>query len=168
MPLLPVRNLAERGILKDPSPYDIPPNAFTGGSNVRFEAGKARRAPIVRTISSTLSADPQFCVGYRPSTGFDAVYYAGQLGTLWRLADGIEYNVTPSGRTPATSPLSWNSTFLGDVLYVNRPSHTPAALLPTASSFVELPNWNSTWRRSEERRVGKERRARRSLHQYNT
>lgn len=146
MPLLPVRNLAERGILKDPSPYDIPPNAFTGGSNVRFEVGKARRAPIFRTISSTLSADPQFCVGYRPSTGFDAVYYAGQDGSLWRLAAGLSVDVTPAGRVLGSTPAAYNSTFLGDVLYINRPSHTPAAFLPAASQFVELPHWDSTWR----------------------
>ncbi len=68
MPTLPVRNLAERGLLLDPHPYDLPINAFTSGSNVRFENGKARRAPIFRLVQAALPVAPQFIAAARPAT----------------------------------------------------------------------------------------------------
>lgn len=144
MPILPVRNLAERGIVLDVHPYDLPTNAFSGGSNVRFAAGKASRAPIFRTVSEV--PDPQTVVGYRPSSGFDLLYTGGVDGALSQVSGSTVTDVTPTGRTLGTSPLSWTHAFLGDVLYMNRPDFVPAALLPAATDFVNLAEWDSTWR----------------------
>jgi hypothetical protein len=143
---IPVRNLAERGILRDPHPYDLPPNAFTNGSNVRFEVGKARRAPIFRTVQADLSKDPQHVVGYQPSTGFDVTFVGCQDGSILKLNDSTLTDVTPTGRALGSSAAPWTSTFSGDVLYLNRPSHVPAALRPADSRFVALPNWDATHR----------------------
>lgn len=145
MPVIPIRNLAERGILTDPQPYDLPSNAFTAGSNVRFEVGTATRAPVFRRIAA-LTVDPHTVVGYRPTTGFDLLFVGGQDGSITRVSAGASVDVTPVDREPATSLRAWTATFLGDVLYLNRPSHTPAAFLPGADEFVELAAWEPDWR----------------------
>lgn len=140
---IPVRNLAERGIVTDIPAWDLPPNAFSNGSNVRFLGGKVGRTPVFRTLSTPLEADPQTLVGYRPSSGYDLVIYGGADGSIY---DTLGNDRTPPGRVLSTDARPWTSCFLGDVLYLNRPSHVPAALLIDAPTFVDLDAWDASWR----------------------
>ena len=77
MATIPVRGLAAKGILRDPSPYQLDLDAFSGGMNMRFHANKAERAPIFRTVFDQLPEEPLFCVGLEPPTGQDTVIIAG-------------------------------------------------------------------------------------------
>lgn len=222
MPTVPVRGLAEKGILHDPSPYELDLNAWSAGTNIRFHANKVERAPVFRTVIDTLVEEPTFVVGLEPSTGYDTVmvcgadgrvfqYGSGQLtevskpnlaapvitvpGTLYVTAPAVTFSAAPSGGvtavgvshltggvvssityttpgegylvaptitiaagpgttahatvalayTPATDPRAWTSTFLGDVLYLNRPDQAPQYFGPQSTQFATLPNMETTW-----------------------
>lgn len=140
----PVRNLAERGICPDVPSWDLPPNAFSIGSNVRFKDGRVSRSPVFRTLrSSELTGSPQTVVGYRPSTGFDLVFVGYQNGAI---TDQFGVDMTPEDRELLSDQRPWTTTLQGDVLYMNRPSHVPAVLLPQATQFIDLPNWATNQR----------------------
>jgi hypothetical protein len=143
---IPVRNLAERGLLPDPHPYDLPTNAFTAGSNIRFEVGKVRRAPVFRSVRKDLPKTPAFVVGYRSTSSFDTVFTAASDGAITSIRDDLVADVTPTDRTTAAADQAWTSCYLGDVLYLNTPSQPPAAFRPTDNKFVTLPEWDPTWR----------------------
>ncbi len=142
---VPFRGLADKGILRDPAPYQLDLNAWSRGSNVRFHGNGAEAAPIFRTVQDALPDIPQFCIGYRPPSGFDSVYFAGTTGRLWSYSSGAVTEVTQSGWVPASDPRAWTGTFLADVLYLNHPNTVPVALLPSSSQFVTLTGWSSSW-----------------------
>lgn len=170
MATLPFRDLAQRGILRDPSPYQVDLNAWTGGSNMRFSSGKAMRGPIWRSVVDDLIADTapivtpstgvgqpatsvpgasgsaRHVIGYKPSTGFDVVYTVNDDRSLYKFANGVLTNVSETGFSGYTDARAFTHAFLGDVLYVNRPDAVPRYLAPGMAAFAPLPNWPSTSR----------------------
>lgn len=145
MATIPIRGLAAKGILHDPSPYQLDMDAWSAGANVRFHANKAERAPIFRSVYETLPEEPVFCVGMEPSSGYDTVVIAMTDGKVYQYASGGITNISPSGYTPATDPRAYTSTQLGDVLYLNRPNQAPQYFGPTSTTFLTLPHMDSTW-----------------------
>ena len=86
---IPIRNLGSLGILMDPGPYDLPPNAFSSGINVRFNAKKLSRGPAFRTLKSAVSVTaPRFVLGVPPASGEDAIIYADNNGKVFRFSGG--------------------------------------------------------------------------------
>src|SRR5579863_3673628 len=101
MATLPVRQLGQAGIITDAAPESLPPNAWSGGINVRFTSNKVQRAPIHRLMKSGLSATtPVFCYGLYTQDGYDSVIYCNNDGTIYQLSSGTETNITQSGHTP--------------------------------------------------------------------
>lgn len=145
MAIVPFRGLAERGILRDPAAYQLDLNAWSGGSGVRFHSNKAMRAQVLRTVSP-LAFAPRHTVGYRPSTGYDSVFLFSPDGHSYRYTSGGVSSVSPSGYVGHTTEASFNSTALGDVLYVNRPDAVPTYFGPFSTTFLPLPNWDASWR----------------------
>lgn len=242
--IIPVRGLADKGILRDPSPYELDMDAWSAGANVRIHANKVERAPVFRAVYDPLPEEPRFCVGYEPSTGYDIVVTIGVDGRLFQYnagnlnevsAFGIESgNITitnggtgyssgsppavtfsaPSGGSggvnpraavgtavvngsgvvtsititdpgyypygsaaptvsihaptsgttatatcviefvPATTPYTFTTTFLGDVLYVNNFAQTPQYYGPASSEFHNLPNMECAWKARSVRTFG--------------
>jgi hypothetical protein len=58
MPIFPVRDLAQKGILRDPSPYQLDLNAWSKRKGVRFHANKVQSAPIFRVAQDNLPEEP--------------------------------------------------------------------------------------------------------------
>lgn len=126
MPNFPVRDLASKGILRDPSPYQLDLSAFSNGKNVLFHANKVQAAPIFRTINDTLPQQPVFVAGYEPSSGYDAIFVVGGDGSIQKyqnltLSDvsandsvgPIHMVVGGSGYVQATPPAVTFSTAAG-------------------------------------------------------
>ena len=146
MAIIPVRGLAAKGILRDPSAYQLDLDAWSNGSNVRFHANKAERSPIWRTLLDSLAEEPVFCVGVEPiSSGYDSVFFMGADGRLWTYGANTLTEVTEVSHVNATDPRATTSTFLGQVLYVNRPDGPPRYFGPTSTQFATLPNMETTW-----------------------
>lgn len=97
MTIVPFRNLAQLGILADPNPYELPPNAWSSGLNVRFAAGRAMRAPTWKLVQDALPFTPISAAAYLPTTMTDAVIMADITGRLWQYVNGTVTEVTPSG-----------------------------------------------------------------------
>lgn len=95
MPIFPVRDLASKGILRDPSAYQLDLSAFSNGKGVLFHANKVQSAPIFRTIS-VLSADqPVLVAGYEPASGYDAIFVMGLAGSIQLYQDLTLTDVSP-------------------------------------------------------------------------
>lgn len=146
MPTIPFRGLGTKGILRDVHAYDLPLSAWSGGSNVRFDNSKAMRSPVFRKVFSPLPASPAFCATLRPSTGYDQVIIGAQDGRLYRYVSGGLEDVSADTLTPATSGEPFTSAYLGDVLYLNRPTHAPRFYGPNSTKFAPLPAWDASWR----------------------
>lgn len=145
MAILPLRDLGRVGIIKDIDPYDLPPNAFSSGVNVRFANGTIQRGPVFRTIRS-LTKEASFVDGLTPLTGLDYVAVGYTDGTLVRIAGSTVTDITASGWSPSSIPTQWTSTNLSDVYYTNREDRVPWYMARGGTSMAAIPGWTSTWR----------------------
>jgi len=145
MSILPIRQMGTVGIIKDIDPFDLPPNAFDAGLNVRFANGVMTRGPVFRSITS-LSKDPAFVDGLTPLTGLDYIVLGYQDGTITKTAGPTTIDITASGWTPSSTPVQWTSTNLSDVYYVNREDRVPWYMVRNGTQMAAIPGWTSTWR----------------------
>lgn len=148
MVTLPVRGLAQQGIIRDIAPYDLPLNAWSGGTNVRFANGKACRAPVFRTASAlTPLTDGAGVVSYKPTSGYDSLFGldSGGSAALWTPGSGMS-DVSGVGFTPSVAATQHTSCTLSDILYIARGTHLPRYWGAASSVFATLPNWPGTYK----------------------
>ena len=155
MPLLPIRNLGAAGVITDVDPFNLPFNAFTRAKNVRFSDGNVERSPVFRTAydyTSSSTKVPSFVFGLSNPGTFDTVLIVNQDFSVEEFANGAVSSVHTDTQSSSTAPVT--GTTLASVEYLNRPSRVPIARAPTASTFSNLANWDSTWRTSSLRSFG--------------
>lgn len=145
MPIIPIRNLGQTGVVTDNSAYNIPLTGFSAGFNVRFDEGRVSRAPIFRTIKDSLGFTPRFAYGIVPATGFDTVIMVSDAWQINEYASGTVLDVSGS-ITGTSDPRPYTGTSLADVTYINRVDRIPVYRSSTGTNFADLPNWDSTHR----------------------
>lgn len=98
MAILPFRGLAEKGILHDPSPYQLDLDAWSEGAGIRFHGNKAMRAPIFRAVVESLSDTPAYCNSHTPASGYDSVFISFEDGKTSAYSNGSTTDITPTGK----------------------------------------------------------------------
>lgn len=147
--LFPLKGLGALGILPDPEPYNLPPQAFSSGKNARYVDGAIVHAPVYRSIDTLTHSTPRFVTTNTPSAGnFDDIFTAYLSGRVYRWANGVETNYSITGYSDSSSESNFSSCSLGTVQYINREDREPWSLSSSDSEFKELLNWNSQWRTS--------------------
>jgi hypothetical protein len=147
MPIVPVRTLGRLGVIKDVPPWELPPDAWSAGNNIRFDSGKLMRGPAYRLVEDTLaSTDPHLLFPVYPDGAPEYLIICAKNGRMYKWVAGTETDFTPGGFSNTDSTLPFTACQVGDVVYVNRETAVPYSLLPSASNFTTLANWDSTWR----------------------
>lgn len=158
MPIFPIRNLSKYGIVNDVDPYSLPPEAFSGGVNVRFKNGSVLRAPVFRTVTNSLTnASPRFVSSNTPTTGYDAVMLGFLNGRVTSWKSGTETDLSVTAYANANAEAPFTACHLGDVYYVNRNDRTPWALRTSDTIFQKLDtldNWPANYFANILRSVG--------------
>ena len=78
MPLVPVNDLGKAGIIQDIPPYNLPPNAWSGGNNVRFLDNGVEKVSGYEAIMATVPFAPYYIHPYNTA---DNTYYWLAYGT---------------------------------------------------------------------------------------
>lgn len=146
MPNLPIRNLGQVGVVTDVNPYDLPINGISKGNNVRFKDGSIMRSNVFRSVLNTTTSTPVFTFAIRQTGDFDRIGIADRNGNIYTYRNEVETNVTPSSWTASTADNPHTYAYLQNLAYLNRPDHVPWYFTATSSTFLALPNWDSTWR----------------------
>ena len=60
MALIPVNNVGEVGIVKDINPWELPPNVWSDGNNVRAEHGAITKSPGYAEVMNTVPVAPLY------------------------------------------------------------------------------------------------------------
>ena len=58
MALIPIDNVGETGIVKDINPWQLPPNVWSEGNNVRSEHGAIQKSPGYLEVMESCPIDP--------------------------------------------------------------------------------------------------------------
>ena len=97
MAIVQFRGLAQLGQQMDPEPYELGLTAWSGGSNMRFHANKAERAPAFKVQYDQLPFQPAFIAAYRPANNSDTPMLLDNVGTIYQAVQtaGVS-NVTPT------------------------------------------------------------------------
>jgi hypothetical protein len=149
MPTFPLRKWGQIGIVKDVAPFDPRPTGWSGGRNVVFISGVARRSAAFRTLQDLNASvsSPTSVVSYRPSSGNDKIFAVSAGGSVFEYTAGSGMtDVTGTGYTPITDVTQYTSGTLSGVLYISRETHVPRYLLNATGKIEDLPNWPSTYR----------------------
>ena len=72
MPIVPIENVGQLGIIKDTPPYSLPPNAWSDGNNVRFLDNGVKKIAGYKEVMATCPFGPYYIVPYLTSAG---LYY---------------------------------------------------------------------------------------------
>ena len=88
MAILLVRDLGSVGVITDIPGYNMPINAFTRATNVRFDEGSVSRAPVFRTVKDSPGCSPRFAIGITPATGFDQLIMVSDAWAIKEYTSG--------------------------------------------------------------------------------
>lgn len=142
MPILPVRQLGALGVVRDTSPYDLPPNGWSACNNVRFSNGRVLRAPVFRELHGDIQlGDLGSCEGIERPDGSPAVIIASADGRVHSWAGDVTDVLQATARPVSSLPMQ--AFTLGHVLYVNRGDRPPLSMIPSASVLTDCPAWPS-------------------------
>lgn len=147
MPIAHIRNLGKYGVLTDPDAYDLAPEAFSLGVNVRFRNGKVTSGPVFRKVTDLGTDQPRFAFSANQSSGLDFLFIGYQNGRVWRYNSGTQTDYTIAGYSNSVVEGKWTSTTLANVLYVNRQDRAPWYLRSSDTAFQNLASagWDATW-----------------------
>ena len=77
MSLVPITNVGQVGIIQDIPPYNLPPNAWSGGNNVRFLDNGVKKIAGYEEVMATCPFAPYYIHPYLsaggPTTGWRMV-----------------------------------------------------------------------------------------------
>jgi hypothetical protein len=144
-----LRNLAKYGVLTDPDPYDLPPEAFSAGVNVRFRNGRVTGGPVFRrALTFNVIADPRYVFSARPPSGLDMLFVGYRDGHITLVSGASETIISPPSVAPNAVEATWSHATLASVVYSNRSDRTPWYYRPSDTVFQTLSTagWDASWR----------------------
>lgn len=150
MPNLPVRNMGGSGVITDIHPYDLPPNAISGGVNIRFENRKITRGPVFREVHEYAAGfEPSYLFSIPPVVeGNDQIIAVASNGSsILSLTGGSTVvDLTPTTPPVIATELPWTHTFLGSVAYLNHKDSVPLQKAVSDAKFLPLTAWPTNFR----------------------
>ena len=89
MSLVPITNVGQVGIIQDVPPYNLPPNAWSGGNNVRFLDNGVKKVAGYEAVMATVPFPPYYIQPYLANTNtyywiaYGATDIAVWNGSIW-------------------------------------------------------------------------------------
>jgi len=138
-----ILNLDEFGIIKDSPGHLLPPNAWTGGTNVRFREGVVEEFSCDAATMGTPGIAPYHLQPVGTPTAFWWMYMG--LAKVYATDGSTHYDITRSsgGDYSATADLKWTSGVLGGIPFCNNAVDDPQiwTAISGGTPLVSLTNW---------------------------
>ncbi len=143
-----ISDLGKIGIIKDVSPYNLPPNAFSGGRNVRFYENSVEKFLGHKSALEASSGGGPVVSPYWSTSlisGTDAmVVYAGS-SKIYSTDGVVHYDITRLGGDYAMDTnKGWTGGVMGGVVFMNNGVDAPQSWVSPAvlaTRLTDLPNW---------------------------
>ncbi len=137
-----LHNIGSLGIILDTPDHLLPPEAWSGGSNVRFDDNKVLKFSGHRSIYAPINIPPYWLMSIAGNTQH-LWLYAG-LTAIHAYAPDAHVDITrASGPYTATQTSIWTGGILGGIGIVNNGVDVPQAWVnpDTQNLLVDLANW---------------------------
>jgi len=148
VPLVPIENIGSIGIITDIPPYQLPPNAWSGGNNVRVRDNGIKKCAGFLEIFASCPIPPYHIFPVADTTsvywvalGLEKAYVFKNNGGAWTdiTRTASDYN--------ATAAEGWTHTILGGVAVITNFKDTPqfwaltSGKYNTSTKLAALSNW---------------------------
>lgn len=141
-----INDLSRHGVIRDIAPYQLPPEAFSYGLNVRVQDGRIERLSGKEQVFGTPGVAPHFALFITNVAQAFLLYTSLTKAYVWdgnnhtnitRQTAGVDVDYT------ASNTREWQGTLLGGIPILNNGVDDPqywSALNP-ATKLVALANW---------------------------
>lgn len=144
----PIRNIGDRGIISDRSPYDLPPTAWSSGLDVRFNDGTVSRYSVFRkahpsaNLSTSSAKKPVGIAMYQDGNETEKVLIVSRDSSILEMEGSVTVDVSPSSLvTPSDARVT--SCHLGGVTFINRSVGVPLKRGKADTAFAPLSEWDA-------------------------
>lgn len=145
MPVVPLRDIGNLGVLTDIDPYDLPAAAFSFAKNVRIESNKIERGSVFRTVGA-LQKNPRHLFGFSDKNTNPQLVTVNDDGSVWQWSPSGHTSVTPPSYTAAVSGLPVTSCAINNIIFINRPDRSPWYRSKDGTGqFQPLPEGAGKW-----------------------
>ncbi|MGL5015600.1 MAG: hypothetical protein ACRC6V_15140 [Bacteroidales bacterium] len=149
MPIMRVRNVGSKGVIKDLPSFDLPAEAWSDSNNVRFIANRIEKiGGFFPVLVDNMPDDAPLAVLSRNNTQ-DQIY--ATKDSIYLVNGRNHYNVskmhTDSGgvevayKYQALPESTWYYTTLSNSIVMTTPLDNPQGLTPGNAHFADLPGW---------------------------
>lgn len=156
MPIMKVRNIGSKGVIKDLPSFDLPPEAWSDSNNVRFIAGRIEKiGGFFPVLSENMPPEAPLAILSQNNTQKqiyatkDSIYKVSgrEHENISKLVDGVpyKYNADPDS--------TWYYTTLSNSVVMNTPLEDPQGLTPGVDKFADIPGWGIPNKRAPETKV---------------
>ncbi len=115
MPLVPIENVGQIGIIQDTPPYNLPPNAWSDGNNVRFLDNGVKKAAGYLEIFATCPFAPYYIHPYLSSAGtYYWIAYGATDIAVWNGSSWTDVTKQATGTLSGTINSSVTTITLSD------------------------------------------------------
>jgi len=108
MALIPVENVGEVGIVKDINPWQLPPNVWSDGNNVRVEHGAIVKSPGYSDVMATVPVAPYYVTHL--VAGVNEYWIVGGLTAIHVYDDSSVSNTLDGGISASDTSITVDST----------------------------------------------------------
>lgn len=144
-----IRDVGQYGIISDLPAHELPPEAWSGGENVRFVGEAAEPMSNSGEVYGTLQTQPYKIFSVKAANGTAYWVYCGET-EIWAITPA-DPSATHTEITRASSDYggfqTWTGNWLNGVQIFNNGHDYPQVWNPTApaTKLVNMANWPSTW-----------------------
>lgn len=145
MVFIPIVDVANVGIVRDLADYNLPPEAWTSGLNIRFEDGKVKRCGGHAAVMDPPTVAPAFIVNF--DNGGDSFWlYASAVGAgskVYAFNAGTHADISQVGNYTVNNYRQWNATNFQGVPILNYGNGAPQywAAFNLATDLADIPGW---------------------------
>ena len=108
MALIPVDNVGQIGIVKDINPWQLPPNVWSDGNNVRAEHGAIAKSPGYSNVMATVPVAPYYITSL--VTGVNEYWIVGGLTAIHVYDNSDVSDTLDGGISAADTSITVDST----------------------------------------------------------
>lgn len=114
--LVPLENMGQVGLITDIPPYQLPPEAWSSGANIRFDDMSVKKSPGYREVMVGLEFEPKHLETYQEydERGYYWIAFGDEKIASW--SGGVWYDITPLTGLTSDTNRQWQTTKLGAVL----------------------------------------------------
>lgn len=135
-----IRDLGAVGVIYDLPHYELPVNAFSKVSNIRFNDNTASKSPAPIEL---LTVDNIVAVATAIVDDASEIFIATNNQLLKVVGDTSEDISREMGYSESQS---WQTTTWGESIIFNNGLDAPQIKFKNSDSFIDLPHWPSEWR----------------------